>query len=433
MRTHRSTIAAALAATLFAAALSGCDKAPETTAAPSTSVTTGSLSAQTVKTLLAYTGGKEGAADKAPITIGYVNSQGGANAFPDYTTQIESAVALVNTRLGGIDGHPIQLKKCFVPGVEEQGQKCAQEFLSDPKVVAVLEGALDTGAQSFHATLAGKLPVLGMMAVSLAGANDRNAYYLSGGQFGAPSFVTYAKDHLKAKSVAMISAAGLPVAVQAATLLKNGFQAAGIEVTQATYAPTSTDYVPSITASGAQKADMVLPLVVAPGQCLALAKALQQVPVTAPVVTFNSCLGRTVKDGLGDYPQWTFMSPTVNGDSTDQAPDTAAQIKAYQEWFGPLRPAVTTAASGVQSLQLTLTLAKLLHGTGDAVTAQTAAAAFKAFTGPVFLGSPRNAFGANPAFPAVGSLANRFYTYDGKDSWKDATAGQWVVPAIPGR
>ncbi|SHN15175.1 ABC transporter substrate-binding protein [Cryptosporangium aurantiacum] len=431
MPTRRTSIAAALAAAMVAIALTACDKAPDTTAEPSGSATSEDLSAESVRTMLAYTGGKEGTADKTPITIGYVNSEGGPNAFPDYTTQIESAVALVNSKLGGIDGHPIQLKKCLVPGVEEQGQKCAQEFLSDPKVVAVLEGALDTGAQSFHSTLGGKLPVLGMMATSLAGAHDRNAYYLSGGQFGAASLVTYAKEHLKAKSVAMISAAGLPVAVQAATALKNGFRAAGIDVTQATYAPTSTDYVPSITASGAQKADMVLPLVVVPGQCLALAKALQQVPVTAPVVTFNSCLGSAVEKGLGDYPKWTYMSPTVNGDSTDANPETAAQIKAYQEWFTPLRPTVTTAASGVQSLQLTLTLAKLLQGSGDTVTAQTSAASFKSFTEPVFLGSPRIAFGANPAFPAVGSLANRFYTYEGKDTWKDATGGQWVVPAIP--
>ena len=66
----------------------------------------------------------------------------------------------------------------------------------------------------------------------------------------------------------------------------------------------------------------------------------------------------------------------------------------------------------------------------DADGAAAAGARMKAFTGPVFLGVPRLAYGTIPGMPAIGSLSSRVYLYLGNDSWGDTTAGKWIEPPV---
>ena len=61
----------------------------------------------TVLDYSAYVGGK-GKAKGAPITIGFINEQGGPPNldFPQPTRVIAAGVKMVNAELGGIHGHP---------------------------------------------------------------------------------------------------------------------------------------------------------------------------------------------------------------------------------------------------------------------------------------------------------------------------------------
>src|SRR5215204_2196604 len=78
---------------------------------------------------LAYTGGTEGPADESldPITVGYINQEGGVPSFPEATAGIEAAVEYVNGELGGVEGHPVELATCMVQA-EEDGQRCATQM-----------------------------------------------------------------------------------------------------------------------------------------------------------------------------------------------------------------------------------------------------------------------------------------------------------------
>jgi len=124
---------------------------------------------------------------------------------------------------------------------------------------------------------------------------------------------------------------------------------------------------------------------------------------------------------------------SISPDAT--APDdlTAWQVRAFNEWFEPLAARGVTRNGGVQNFQLAITLTKLLSSTsGDVPTAATMAARTKAFTGPVWMGVPRLAYGAIPGLPAVGSLSSRVYVYLGNGSWGDTTGGKWLEPpALP--
>src|ERR1700761_1139961 len=154
LRTYRRAgyAAAALAAVALAAA--GCSSSSSSSAAASSSSSSASapatgstpLSGSTTDTgvtnYLSYVGGKSGAANNslAPGTIGYMNEQGDANPPGELSTSgAELAVNYINTKLGGVDGHPLKLDTCFTT-TEAQGGTCADQFLADKSLPLVATG-----------------------------------------------------------------------------------------------------------------------------------------------------------------------------------------------------------------------------------------------------------------------------------------------------
>ena len=67
-----------------------------------------SVTSSSITNYAAYTHGNATAANPrlSPVTIGWVNQQGGGLAFPNATLGAQAAVKYINTRLGGIAGHP---------------------------------------------------------------------------------------------------------------------------------------------------------------------------------------------------------------------------------------------------------------------------------------------------------------------------------------
>ena len=122
---------AALLATLIVATGCGSSKSSSSTldraaAAPSSSSTSasattpattsgsGGAGAQSVTNYLSYVDGKAGTANPSlpPVTIGFVNQQGGQQPIgPLATNGAQIAVKYINTELGGIDGHPLILRR----------------------------------------------------------------------------------------------------------------------------------------------------------------------------------------------------------------------------------------------------------------------------------------------------------------------------------
>ena len=72
----------------------------------------------------------------------------------------------INTKLGGVGGHPLALKECFIRSAEEEGTTCGQQMTADKSVSVIDEGAVAIGIQSFYATLAAAKPVIVGVAVT---------------------------------------------------------------------------------------------------------------------------------------------------------------------------------------------------------------------------------------------------------------------------
>ena len=217
----------ALSASLALTACNG--DVDEPGVAPRASESKAPLTPATMSTLTQYTGTPAGRATGEPIRIGFVNSETGAGAFPEYTIAMTDAVRLLNEQLGGIKGRPVELEKCH-PEDAAQAEQCAQKFAADPAIVAVLHGAIDSDTTAFHRVLSPKLPLLGGLPLQLSDAQATNAYYFSSGMFGAGGVVTYAKQYARANKVALLTTEGFAGVERAVSVVKQGLEASGVKV-----------------------------------------------------------------------------------------------------------------------------------------------------------------------------------------------------------
>src|SRR5207237_5745337 len=138
----------------------------------------GGAGSKSVTDYLSYVNGKAGKADQSlpPVTIGFVNQQGGQQQIgPLASTGAQIAVKYINTELGGIDGHPLVLKTCFVRSAEEEGTTCGQQFLANKSISVIDEGAVAIGDQSFQSTIGTAKPVIvGVAVTPIDGAKPSN-------------------------------------------------------------------------------------------------------------------------------------------------------------------------------------------------------------------------------------------------------------------
>jgi branched-chain amino acid transport system substrate-binding protein len=428
LRVASLMVAAVLAAGTFAACGDDDDEGAAPGAATTKATTTaGGAAAGSeevgagVTDYVKYVGGKAGAADSSlePITIGFVNQQGGANDVgPGATEGAKLAVQYVNKYAGGIDGHPVRLHTCFISTAEEQGQQCGQKMANDKAVDVVGVGAVAIGAQPLNASIGGEKPMVWGVSVNQVDTKNKNGYILFGDSFHilAP-WGTFGRDVLKAKSAAVVYPQ-VPGIIEGANAMVKGLQAAGITVKRVGYEANATDLVGPLAAAGAQSADMIVPQSDAKG-CINLAKALEQSGVDAPVVSNPLCLNPLVAKGLGgDVPKWYYgIASSLTADPTDPAAKAIvdAMTKLGKADLAP-DPWVPTTMATV------LTIVKFMNAVGaDKLSSEAIAEQARAFKGPLAFGAPALQCEKYPEAPAVCNDQTKFFKYEGKGKFERAS------------
>ncbi len=433
-------------------AASTSSSAASTTAAPGTTAATTATTAAPTTTAapgdsdqpaLDYTGGKAGAADSslAPIEIAYANEEGGTPAFPEATVGTEAAVDYVNTKLGGVQGHPLKLVKCVVQ-TEADGQKCGQQFLADTNAQFVLTGTLVVGNKPLEDTLNGKKPVFIGSPVTTPDFLDSDAFAYTPGSPGViQGMAIFTANQFKPKNVAVVyntNPAGQAAftALTKPVLEKRGIKVTGVGVADAAGA---NDYQSAIVAAGADKADAFIPLVTVQG-CIGVYDSLKALNITTPVVTTGLCFGTPMRDHLkqlgdnGVVPNnWYFGGYGYSYDIPGYTPGDVylRVIKAY------------AAAKNITDIEFTgfagpqfgnvLTLTKFMNAIGpDKITPDAMRAQAKAFTGPMWGVVGPMACGANPIFKSLCGLQMGIQQY--KDTkWISIRDGYNNNPVDPSK
>jgi branched-chain amino acid transport system substrate-binding protein len=394
--------------------------ASPTTSPSSAGANTATAFAHSVTNYQQFVGGS-GAANPSlsPVTIGWVNEQGGppSETFPQATLGAQATVKYINTQLGGVHGHPVQLSTCFNAAVEAQGATCGDQMVNTKGVEVIAEGLDAVGNASMYGVLNGTIPTLVGVSADPADDTGKNVFELEGSgtsstvAFGPFLHAQYPND----KTIA-IAYQNLPGAVPISQAIEKSAKGAGFTVTMIPYSATATDLIAQATQM--EQAQLTIPdcgFV----DCPLMAKAMSEIGATKPALSVPlwNALPGSVYPG-GDLPHWIAGEATANLNST-QDPGVAAYFKAIESaGLSPANAINTFAAFAWGNLLLA---DKVLNEIPFAqLTPATVTAKLKSYIGQMPLGPAQiNCTGTlYPADTNSCSDYDQFYEYEGHGQWK---------------
>lgn len=426
-------LAVGIALSLFGAACGGDDGGGgDTTAAPSETTAAPSETTAPTETTAAPGGEGESAlpeetgpadSSKEPVVIGFINNtESQPIAFPGSKIGFETAVELINAKLGGIGGRPVQVKACSANLDPTSVQQCAQEMANDPKVTVVATGFIVVGSDKMYEVLgAANKPILVGNPLNVADFTATNAVsYYPGNPGITAGLPVFAVDFLGAKKLAVVVSDN-DAGRSAIQLVQTVLAQDGVEIKPVFVKDNEVDYTGPITAAGANDADVFLPLVAQPG-CIQVAKALDTLGIKVPVASTGLCGDRTVLDAVGELVEGWYIGfngvPSNVGEGKD--PEADYYNQAFAEFDKPENATLSGATGGFGSAMALWSIGNTIGA--DKLDSASWLEGMKAFTGPVFLG-PRSVKCPGPTFPAVCTTQMRvFQIKDGTPS-VDATDG----------
>jgi branched-chain amino acid transport system substrate-binding protein len=411
------------------AAATGCGSDDTATSSTSTPGAATAASPAAIDWAVQYAGGKAGKAAGAPVKVGYINQQGGASGFEGATVGYTALQDFMNAHAGGVQGRPLQFVSCFVQA-EEDGQKCAAQFLTQGVQLAVT-GQLVVGSAAFYKTLNGRIPVINSSPGSPADLTAPNVYGTTAGALQLTAMGKLINTRIKPKSVAVIYQNDPVGSFIAQKLLKPQLVAAGIgrlKLVPFELTATTPDMVTALQAAGAATSDLVVGIVTGP-PCQSFAMAYKQLALKTKVITEADCYSNDITKAIGGrWPSgWYFVG---NQGYDPHIPDSASGTDTYlaamnasargRSWVYDVHAAYTAGPA--------MLAYKLLNQAGPDATAAQLTTALKAYKGPVAMNTGTFACGALKTAPNVCVPYVSFVESDG-DKWLPTAHGQEAIDA----
>jgi branched-chain amino acid transport system substrate-binding protein len=341
-----------------------------------------------------------------PVRIGYSNTDAGtALQFLAITQGAEAAAGYVNSKLGGIDHHPLQLVDCPVLETLQSNQACGEKFANDASIPMAVTGLTSAGGPLYSALAAAHKPVLGGIPIDATdySAPSNTWFYYGGGVAAFTGFASYLiQHHLKKATFINADIVGGQAAL---ATVKKALKGSGVQLTSTFLPPTSADVLPAIESSGATKDAAIL---INYQNCLPVAQALQTLGVHGKIIADDSCItppllaqNPTLFEGWIE-PQFTQIAAAGPG-----LPDVNTFIANYTK-YGQKVPPGDLSEAGWGSI---ITLAKILNKLGYAKLHDEKALlnAIKSYRGPVTMGQPHLSCPGSQPYPAVCTTSNTFY------------------------
>jgi branched-chain amino acid transport system substrate-binding protein len=367
-----------------------------------------------------FTGGSGKAnASLSPVTIGWVNEQGGppSQTFPQATLAAQATVKFINDALGGVHGHPVQLSACYIAAVEAQGTTCGDQMVNTKGVELIAEGIDATGNASMYGVVNGAIPTLVGVSADPADDTGKNVFELEGSGVSATvAFGPFLRTQFPNAKTIAIAYQNLPGAVPISQAIQKSARGSGFTVTMIPYSATATDLIAQATQM--EQADIAIPdcgFV----DCPLMAKAMSEIGAKKPALSVPlwTALPGVAYPG-GDLPQWIAGEATANL-ASPQDPGVAAYFAAVQK-YGLTQANAFNPFAGIAFGNLLLA-AKIMNEIPFASLSPSAIAArLRGYTGPMPLGPTTiNCTGSlYPADKNSCSDYDQFYEYSGHGQWK---------------
>lgn len=265
-----------------------------------------------------------------PIVFGTLDLESGPVTFPEVLEAQQAAVQYVNEYLGGIGGHPIELKNCATDGTPATSQRCANQLL-DENPVAILGGADIGSPGAMEVWERADLAYLGGIPFTPVEQNSPNAVIFSSISTGDnAAAVVYAAQELHAKSAVVIYTSDTQGSSIAEGVIQPTMKNAGIaDVTMVPIPPTASDVSAAVATAVGAKADIVY--VNAPAACPNVLSSLLQLGNTATLFGIDPCTSPPAIEGAnGGAEGLYFAAPVLDpGAGTDETALYLAVIAKY--------------------------------------------------------------------------------------------------------
>lgn len=199
---------------------------------------------------------KPASATASPVLVGFHNLEGGAISLPDYRQGFQAGLDYVNSDLGGVNGHPMQMVDCKTDGTPESSVNCANQFVQKNVVMAV-QGA-DFGADAMLPVLksAGIIEFGGFSLTPGMNTAVGDAYFMNfSAQEGYAADIVQQKD-MGARTVAVVMVDAPASHESYDTIIAPAARKVGI-TTKVFYYPQQVDWTTEAATVMAVKPDAV--------------------------------------------------------------------------------------------------------------------------------------------------------------------------------
>jgi len=299
---------------------------------------------------------------RSPVTIGFLNEQQGAVAFPTFGAGAQAARIYIDGH-GGIDGRPLKFLDCYTDGSTTAAVACANRFVA-AHVPVVLEG-ISIGSDAAVPILAGAgIPLVGHTAFGTVQSNSPDAFFF-GAATGAYDVVPLEvmKRNLRLSSVTYIAATNAQDrgyvnddSQPAARALKLGYQAIYYNATSPSFQST----VSSAIATGAKAIFFTAP----ESTCTSLVAAARTLSYKGAIFA-GSCSAFIKADGKGANGVFTASDLYVPDDMNGVPEAAKAQLATYKKAMSSYAPQYTNgfAQDTFSSTMDLVSTLRAIHGT----------------------------------------------------------------------
>ena len=338
-------------------------------------------------------------ADGTPIKIGTINQDtGAAGAFPELTVADKVAFEFINSELGGLDGHPLELVPCDTAFDPNKSLACAQQMV-DEGVVAVV-GGIDIWGDGIEVLENNGIPYVGGIPVSFNAARSPVSFQFSGGIWGAVlGEANYAVETLGADSIVIIHAEFPPI-TDAAEYGKRYLDSVGVDYQIITVPPIGADMVAAMNQAAESEPDAIIALTADSG-CVPTIRTAQQLELEATLMLTGACAAPNIIESAGEDAVEGLIF-NLEADLDAEAPDSAL-YQAIADKYGPEFDYEPQGA-GTVSFRAVMNLYAIVREIGaEDLTSDAILEAFRATVDqPSFFGHPYTCDGQQlPELPAL--------------------------------
>jgi branched-chain amino acid transport system substrate-binding protein len=319
-----------------------------------------------------------------PIRIGTINQDtGAAGAFPELTAADRTAIDFINTELGGVDGHPLELVACNTQFSPDLSQACAQQMVAQD-VLAVV-GGIDVWGTGITTLENNGIPYVGGIPVSSQAARSKVSFQFSGGIWGAVlGEGEYVLREHHARRVAIIAADFGPI-TDAAELGKRALERRGVKVSLVSVAPINADMVQALNAAAQSDPDAIIALTADSG-CKPTMLTAQQLGLHVPILYTGACAAPKIVESVNGAADGAIFN--LEADLDSRHPDNVL-YSLIAARYGP-EHGYEALSAGTVSFRAVINLYAVLRAIGaDHLSRPAILARFRAGSRhPSFFGHP---------------------------------------------